>query len=468
MMNRYPVPGICYALTTIISVALLGLSLAATRIPAQDTPIARAIDAYVRPYVSTNNFSGQILVRRGTRTVYERNFGAADHNRISPIIATTRFHVASVSMQLTSAAVMRLVDQHRLTLDTRVSDLIPSVKGGDRITIRNLLEMRSGLSDINSRADYNDILGRHQTPASLVAVVANDTLLFAPGSKYAHEEHSAFNLLALIIEKATGLSFARAMQQLLFAPAGMTHSAIDDDSGPCVSKGARGYAPSGVADLVPAQGIHWSGKAGNASACTTARDEARFVQQLFHGGLLSKESAAIVTDTAGPNVGYGWFRRPNTRFGEFAFTMSGRAPGFASYVVYLPREDLTVVVLSNIYSSVTGDIGNDIAAIALGLPYKPLAFKVPLLPADSLGLRGLKFTFPADFYQPNATLEFVQKGSELFLRWPAAGGDTPLIPIDRDHLIDRAYWETVNIVRKADGTVESITYDRFKGTLPGN
>jgi D-alanyl-D-alanine carboxypeptidase len=455
-------------MTSKVFLTMFGLLLAATRIPAQDAPVARAIDAYVQPYVATNNFSGQILVRRGTRTVYERNFGAADHNRISPVTTTTRFHVASVSMQLTSAAVMRLVDQHRLTLDTRVGGIVPSVKGGDRMTIRNLLEMRSGLSDINSRADYNDILGRHQTPASLVAFIANDTLLFAPGSKYAHEEHSAFNLLALIIEKTTGLSFARAMQQLLFAPAGMTHSAIDDDSGSCVSKGARGYAPSGVADLIPAQRIQWSGKAGNASACTTARDEARFVQQLFHGGLLSKESAAIVTDTAGPTVGFGWFRQPSTRFGEFAFTMSGRAPGFGSYVLYLTREDLTVVALSNIYSSVTGDIGNDVAAIALGLPYTPLAFRMPLLPADSLGLRGLKFTFPADFYQPNATLEFVKQGSELFLRWPAGGGDTPLIPIDRDHLIDRAYWEPVNIVRKADGTVESITYDRFKSIPPRN
>jgi CubicO group peptidase (beta-lactamase class C family) len=190
---------------------------------------------------------------------------------------------------------------------------------------------------------------------------------------------------------------------------------------------------------------------------------------LFHGGLLSKESRAVVTDTAGPSVGFGWFRRPSPRFGEFAYNMSGRAPGFASYVLYLPREDLTVVAMSNIYSSVTGEIGNEIAAIALGIPYKPLAFKMPLLPADSLGLRGLKFTFPADFYQPNATLEFVQKGPELFLRWPVAGQgqDSPLIPIDRDHLIDRAYWEPVNIIRKADGTVESITYDRFKGTPLG-
>jgi CubicO group peptidase (beta-lactamase class C family) len=446
-------------------IALLALSLAAARIPAQDASLSSAIDAYVLPYVSTNNFSGQILVRRGTETLYERNFGAADHNRISAVNAATRFHVASVSMQLTSAAVMRLVDEHRLTLDTRVRDIVPSVNGGDRMTIRNLLEMRSGLSDINSRADYDSILQRHQTPASLVAFVANDTLLFAPGSKYAHEEHSAFNLLALIIEKTTGLTFARAMQRLLFEPAGMKSSAIDDDSGPCVSRGARGYAPSGVADLVPAVRIHWSGKAGNASACTTARDEARWVHALFHGTLLSRESRAIVTDTAGPTVGFGWFRRPSPRFNEFAFSMSGRSPGFASFVLYLPREDLTVVALSNIYSSVTGDIGNGIAAIALGLPYKPLAFETPLLPADSLGLRGLKFTFPADFYQPNATLEFVQKGSELFLRWPASGRDTPLIPIDRDHLIDRAYWEPVNIIRKPDGTIESITYDRFTGTL---
>jgi CubicO group peptidase (beta-lactamase class C family) len=446
--------------------ALLGLSLVPTRIPAQDTALARAIDAYILPYVATNNFSGQILVRRGMKTVYERNFGAADHNRISAVTPTTRFHVASVSMQLTSAAVMRLVDQHRLTLDTRVSDVVPSVKGGDRITIRNLLENRSGLADINLRPNYNDILQQHQTPASLVAVVSNDTLLFAPGSKYLHEEHSAFNLLALIIEKTTGLTFARAMQRLLFEPAGMTHSAIDDDSGPCISKGARGYAPSGVADLVPAQKIHWSGKAGNASACTTARDEARFVQQLFHGGLLSRESGAIVTDTAGPTFGYGWFRRASARFGEFAYYLSGRAPGFGSFVLYLPREDLTVVALSNIYSSATTDIGNDIAAIALGLPYKPLPFKTPLLSADSLRLAGLKFTFPADFYQPNATLEFVKQGSELFLRWPAGGGDTPLIPIDRDHLIDRAYWEPVNISRNPDGTVESISYDRFTGRPP--
>jgi len=430
---------------------------------AQGTAVTK-IDEYVAPYVVTNNFSGQVLVRRGGKTIYENSFGEADRDRHVPNTPRTRFHIASLSMQLTSAAVLRLIDQDKLTLDTRVSEIVPALRGGDRITIRNLLEQRSGISDINARGDYAQILQQRQTPASLVGYIAGDSLLFEPGSKYVHEEHSAFNLLALILERKTGLSFPRAMQQLLFGPAGMSGSAVDDDAGSCGDEAARGYAPSGVTGITTAQMIFWSAKAGNASACTTARDEARFVEAIFHGKLLGPATRSLVVDTAGVSVGYGWFRRQNSRFGEFAFTLSGRSPGFASHIIYLPREDLTVVVLSNIYASVPSDIAYDVAAIALGRPYQPLALRTPLLPADSLDIATRKFHFGADFYQANATLTFEKNGREMFLRWPS-GELTPLIPIDRDHLIDRAYWEPVHIIRDASGAPTSMTYDRFTGSL---
>jgi D-alanyl-D-alanine carboxypeptidase len=445
-----------------LEACLLSLAAALVPLPAQQPTLVAAIDAYLAPYVATSNFAGQVLVRRGGKVIYERNFGDADRERHIPNTVDTRFHVASVSMMLTTAAVLRLVDQGKLSLDTRVSEIIPSLRGGERVTIRHLLEQRSGISDINSRPDYADIIQHRQTPASLVAFVSSDSLLFAPGSKYLHEEHSAFNVLALIIERKTGLDFPLAMQRLLFAPARMTHSAVDDDTGSC-RDGARGYAPAGVSGIGDAQQIYWTAKAGNASACTTARDEARYVDALFHGKLFSAASRALVIDTAGPVPGYGWFRRQSSRFGEFAYSMSGRAPGFASFVLYLPREDLTVVALSNIYSSSTASIGNDVAAIALGLPYQSLALRAPLLAADSLGLATARFTFGADFYQPNATLEFRQQGAEMFLRWPS-GDLSPLIPLDRDHLIDRAYWEPVTIARGDGGVPLSITYDRFTGT----
>jgi CubicO group peptidase (beta-lactamase class C family) len=364
-------------------------------------------------------------------------------------------------MQFTAAAIMRLVDRGDLSLDTHVSDVIPGINGGDRITIRNLLEERSGLSDINARADYNSILAQHQTPASLVSFISRDSLLFDPGSKYVREEHSAYNLLALIIERKTGKPFRDAMREIVFAPVGMSSAGADDDSPSTLHDNARGYAPDGVYGIMPATPIHWSGKTGNASIYLSARDQAKWTAALFHGSILSAASRAAILDTI-PRVGYGWFRGTSARFGEVAYYMNGRSPGFSSFVTYFPKTDLTVIALSNIYSSATTDIGNDIAAIVLGREYKLFAAPVDRIDAKTLGLEGTRFTFGKDFYQPNATLSFVAKSTELFLGWPG-GSLTPMIPLDRDHYIDRAYWATVVVERDSTGAPVALMYDRFKG-----
>jgi CubicO group peptidase (beta-lactamase class C family) len=447
-------------MAVLASFACLGSSAQAAA--AQTKELAREIDAYLQPYVETNNFSGQVVVMNGERMVYERHLGWADREGRVPMTRDAQLHIASISMQFTAAAIMRLIDAGKLSLDTRVAELVPDVRGADVITIRNLLEHRSGLSDINARADYPEILQHHQTPASLVAFVGRDSLLFEPGSKYLHEEHSAYNLLALIIEKKTGKPFAQAMQQLVFAPLGMSHSSADDDLETRGLKIAHGYDPKGVYDLTTTTPIHWSAKSGNASIRSTAMDEARWVRQLFHGHALGNAARSAIAESAGVPFGYGWFRRPNKRFGEFAYSMSGRSPGFASYVMYLPREDLTVVAFSNIYSSATSDIGNDIAAIALGVTYAPVTLSRHAMRPDSLGVDGARFTFPSDFYQPNATLAFEIDGGELFLRWPS-NDRSPIIPLDRDHAIDRAYWEPIVIGRDSLGNAQSMSYDRFRG-----
>jgi hypothetical protein len=142
--------------------------------------------------------------------------------------------------------------------------------------------------------------------------------------------------------------------------------------------------------------------------------------------------------------------------------MNGRSPGFASFVVYLPRADLTVVVLSNVYSSVPTGIGNDIAAIVLGKPYKPFVIGAALTPAALSDLNSRAFTFGADFYQPNATLTFSPRGNELFLLWPG-GSLSPMIPVSADHFLDRAYGEAVTIERDSAGKAIAIIYGRFRG-----
>jgi CubicO group peptidase (beta-lactamase class C family) len=329
--------------------AATSLAFFASASVAQNGSSAAAIDPYIQPYVHSANFAGDILVEKNGKLIFEKAYGFADREHRVPNTTATRFHIASISMQFTAAAILHLVDAGSISMDEHVGDFIPGIEGAEKIRVRDLLTERSGLPDINAFPGYDDVLQHHQTAATLVSKIEGRPLLFEPGSKFLHEEHSAYNLLALIIEKETGLPFAAAVEQLVFRPMGLTVSGVDDDSLTHSARMAKGYEPESIYGLKPAAAIHWSAKTGNASAYTTAGDEARLVTALFQGRQLSVSSRDAVLDTS-VRVGYGWFKGTNKRFGQTAYYMNGRAPGFASFVLHLPQAQMTVVVLSNIYS----------------------------------------------------------------------------------------------------------------------
>jgi D-alanyl-D-alanine carboxypeptidase len=442
-------------------ILLLAMSSCACQSVAGDGQVAASVDAYLKPYVETGNFSGSVLVRRDGRNIFQKAYGFANRAQGVKNSNSTRFHIASVSMQFTAAAVLRLVDQGAISLDTHVSEYLHGTRGAEKITLRDLLIERSGLADINDLSDYGEILKHHQTPSSLVARIEGQPLLFEPGSKFVHEEHSAYNLLALIVEKKTGLPFASAMRRLVLDPIGLKSSGVDDDSLARTAQIAVGYEPEGITGLKLASQIHWSAKTGNASVYTTPIDEARFVEGLFGGHLLKADSLQAVLDTS-QRVGYGWFRGTNSRFEQTAYYMNGRAPGFASFVLHLPKENLTIVVLSNIYSSATTTIGYDIAAISLGRPYASFHRGAPRPDPKYLHSCTGKFQFGADFYQPNARISLNAAEEGLLLRWPS-GESSPLIPLDPDHFVDRSYWEEVKLERGADRQPIAVTYGHFRG-----
>jgi D-alanyl-D-alanine carboxypeptidase len=429
---------------------------------AQRNSTAAAIQTYLQPYAQSENFSGDILVEKSGKVIFEKAYGFADREHRIRNTPATRFHIASMSMQFTAAAVLRLVDTSSISLDEHVSDFVSGIEGADKITIRDLLTERSGLPDINALPNYDEVLQRHQTPASLIAKIEGMPLLFEPGSKFVHEEHSAYNLLALIVEKKSGLPFAAAVERLIFQPLHLTASGVDDDSITHAIRMAKGYQPEGVYGVKPADAIHWSAKTGNASVYTTAGDEARWVDALFSGHVLSASSRAAVLDTS-MRVGYGWFKSDNKRFGETAYYMNGRAPGFASFVLYLPHAQTTVVVLSNIYSSAPTTIGYDAAALSLGLPYEPFHVRADVPGPTELKTCTGTFEFGPDFYQANAKVAVFANGQELSLRWPS-GDVSALIPLGRDHFVDRSYWEEVKIERDSSGKPAALVYDHFHGT----
>ncbi len=130
---------------------------------------AKEFENFIRPYVTTNNFSGNVLVEHHGKIVFQRSYGYSDREHKRSNKDTTQFHIASMSMQYTSASILRLLERHKLTLETTIANLLPNTSGAEKITVSDLLLQQSGLDDINSHSDYEEVLQRHQTPASLVA-----------------------------------------------------------------------------------------------------------------------------------------------------------------------------------------------------------------------------------------------------------------------------------------------------------
>jgi CubicO group peptidase (beta-lactamase class C family) len=420
-------------------------------------PNEAQLDAYFGPYVTTNNLSGSVLIKRGEKVLYARSYGFADRGKSMPNRPETRLHIASISILFTSTAVLRLIDQGKLSFDTHVSDIVSAVPNGDKITIRELLEQNSGLPDANDDLpNYDDLLKVHQTPDLLMEQIRGLPPFSEPGGKSKREEHSGQNLLALIIERKTGLMFAQAMKFLVFDPFGMLDSGVDDDS-PIDGPVAQGYQPVGTFGLRPAPAIHWSAKPGNGSAYTTVSDAWIWLQGLLHGNLLSDSSRKAMLETSG---GYGWERLLSKQLGETVYVASGRAPGFSCFLEYLPGKDIVIIALTNIENEVSQPLVRNAAALLIGKSYQAFRYHPPspALVGHPMG----DFVFGPDFYRPSATLSLVSDVNGVTLNWPG-GPAAPLLPIGKDKFKDRYYWIDATVIRRKNGDPIELDYGGFRG-----
>ena len=424
-------------------------------LPAHDAAMLHGkILTYVQPYVKSGNFSGSILVLQDGKTLLRDSFGFSDISRQTPNTADTKFHVASLSMLFTAATAMRLVEKGKLSLETKVSEIVPDVPNGAKITVRQLLQQNSNLPDANDQPDYDTLLASHQTPETLVQFIRGRTSLGEPGGKSQHEEHSAYNLLTLIVEKTTGLPFKEAARREVFAPLGMRDSGIDDDS-PIPPRIARGYFEKGAVALVDAPQIHWSAKTGNGSAYSTINDERRWMAGFLSDKFLSESARQTMLNDGG------WESLPTSRIGVPIYFQTGQSPyGVSSELIYVPSLRVEIVILSNLAIPVAAPMGFDIAAMLAGGEYHDLELKGAVL-QDNSPLLG-RYRFGPDFFRPNATLEFASSEDGLVLKWPG-GPDAVVVVADHHHFIDRHYWQKFSVAEDATGRGQELTYGKFKG-----
>jgi CubicO group peptidase (beta-lactamase class C family) len=188
-----------------------------------------------------------VRVWRDGRTVYSRTFGVADMAHGVPFRNDTPTNIGSTSKQFTAFAVMLLVERGLVSLEDDVREYVPELTDfGQTVTLRHLLVHASGYREIYNLMGMGVRLsgqGDHIDRDEIIQVVQRQPALQNdPGAEWNYN-NTAFGLAALVVERVSGQSFDRFMQENVFGPLGMTRSAVRPHASAIIPHRAMGYAP---------------------------------------------------------------------------------------------------------------------------------------------------------------------------------------------------------------------------------
>jgi len=250
-------------------------------------------------YRDNSNSPGSImLVYKPTEDVWIGNSGKSNLEHNKSILTTSQFRTGSVTKMFTAVVILKLVEQGRLSLEDKLSDLLPSVNGkipqAEKITVRHLLAHLSGIIDppnesLRYQADIinNPIAMYTMTlDETLVTYVYGKDLNFTPGSSYSYS-NTNYWLLGTIAEAITGKSLQPLMDELIFTPLQLTNTYIEKRDDRNVT---RGYADL-YGNRVLLDVSLWDKAEGDGEAdgglISTAEDLFKFMDGLFGGKLIS-------------------------------------------------------------------------------------------------------------------------------------------------------------------------------------
>jgi CubicO group peptidase (beta-lactamase class C family) len=367
--RRIPQMLVAFAVVALAFVEMTGPSLG-QELPA-DRVVARRIDAYLKGVEAHGHFSGAVRIMREGRLILDQAYGLANDEHGVRVSPHTRFRIGSIAKPMTATAILRLAQSEKLRLDDPIAKYVAGVPGGDTITLHHLLSHTSGLPrDSFNRSFFASDEPRHPfTDEELLAKIGAMKLLFAPGENWAYS-NTGYWLLGRVIEVVSGQTWEEALRDLVFTPAGMTATSLDDPerivpgraSGYYIKSGSEGYA-----SYLNVPYIYPPNARGHGGLLSTTDDLYRFDRAVHDGTLLEPLSVEKMFAKHGGTYGYGWNIYDLT-VGP-AYIATGRTAGFNSVLTHLESLDTTIVVLTNRFQVLADGIGETLVQIILGREY---------------------------------------------------------------------------------------------------
>jgi CubicO group peptidase (beta-lactamase class C family) len=340
---------------------LAGMALSTYATAEAPSDIER-MQSEIEQSAANQHFMGAVLVAKGDRLLINRGYGFADLEWSARNTPDTRFRIASITKQFTAACILILQERGKLKVEAPLKKYLQDIpQAWDDVTIFNLLTHTSGIPDFIHLADFRKFETLPQLPEQLIAKIRDEPLQFAPGSERAYS-NTGYVLLGLVIEKVSGESYAQFVKENLLEPAGMRDSGYDTHAA-LIHHRASGYT-HGRDGFQNAPYLDMSIPFAAGGLYSTTEDLLRWEHSLFGGKILSRASLEQMTTPFKQNYGLGVVIQELD--GDKIIQHTGSLEGFNSDLIYGARNNLVVVVLSNVGGPATDQLADDLFKIAHG------------------------------------------------------------------------------------------------------
>lgn len=323
-------------------------SVAAKPVMRQLTPAVRAqLDHTIKDILRTTHTPGVTVgLWAPGKGSYVRAFGTSDKATHAPMSPKFNMRIGSVTKTFTVTALLELVDRNKVALDDPVSKYLPGVPEGDRITLRHLAEMRSGLFNFMDDPGFGKVFAadpnREFSTAELLAYSFKHPVAFTPGTKFQYSNTNT-HLLSMVVQKVTGQSLDRYVKRHVLKPAHLKDTFMPKGA-EFPAPRAHGYTNQTLDGSI-VDATDWSPNAsGPSGAMISDLDDLRsWASTLVRGTLLSPATQAErmkMKPVGVPGLGYGLGMFNNHGW----LGHNGSLPGYQTVMVHLPAARATLVV----------------------------------------------------------------------------------------------------------------------------
>ena len=335
------------------------------------------LDNYFNTLEQNNKFMGSVAVSKNGEIIYTKSIGLADVENKVKATENSKYRIGSISKSFTTVLILKAVEQKKLDLNQTIDKWFPTIKNVKKITVKHLLNHRSGIHNFTDDKDYLTWNTQPKTEKEIIEIISKGGSDFNPDSK-AEYSNSNFVLLTYILEKTFTKSYSDLLQEFIVKPIGLTNTYVFGKINPSNNE-CKSYSFAG--SWKTETETDFTVPLGAGAIISTPSDLTKFADALFSGKLLTNESLEIMK-TIKDGYGIGLFQIPFYKSVGYGHT--GGIDGFSSVFSHFADDKISYALISNGTNINNNDISIAVLSAVYDKPYEIPVFTTFKLTSEDL------------------------------------------------------------------------------------